>query len=107
MPDPLEDRTAMEEALSDLIHADAPVTEHWIDEAELEAHPGLVKTMSVRPPRGVGRIRLVRSGESDQQIDLKPSGGTHVAQTAEIGRIRVGRIENKGRHSRRVYVHPD
>ncbi|KPP84464.1 MAG: Ala-tRNA(Pro) hydrolase [Rhodobacteraceae bacterium HLUCCO07] len=107
MPEPPEDRVALEEALNDLIQSDAPVTDRWIDEAALDAQPELVKTMSVRPPRGVGRIRLVRIGEANRQIDLQPCGGTHVARTAEIGRIGISRIENKGKQNRRVHVHLD
>lgn len=107
MPEPPEDRVALEEALNDLIQSDAPVTDRWIDAAALDAQPELVKTMSVRPPRGVGRIRLVRIGEANRQIDLQPCGGTHVARTAEIGRIRISRIENKGKQNRRVHVHLD
>ncbi len=107
MPEPPEDRAALEEALNDVIERDDPVTDEWITEAALDADPGLVKTMSVRPPRGVGRIRLVRIGDADRQIDLQPCGGTHVARTAEIGRIRIGRIENKGKQNRRVHLHLD
>jgi misacylated tRNA(Ala) deacylase len=62
------------------------------------ANPGLVKTMSVAPPVGQGRVRLVKIGE----IDLQPCGGTHVARTGEIGRVAIGKIEKKGRQNRRV-----
>lgn len=102
MPDPPEDAGAIEAALNRLIEADLPVTEVWITDAELEANPGLVKTMSVRPPTGQGRVRLVRIGLGAEQIDLQPCGGTHVARTAEIGRVDLGRIEKKGRQNRRV-----
>ena len=81
-----------------------PVTEDWITDAELEANPGLVKTMSVRPPVGQGRVRLIRIGQGAGQIDLQPCGGTHVARTAEIGRIAIGKIEKKGRQNRRVTI---
>ncbi|UYV35795.1 alanyl-tRNA editing protein [Rhodobacteraceae bacterium D3-12] len=107
MPDPPEDRDAVEAELNALIDRDLPVIEHWITEQELDANPGLVKTLSVKPPRGAGRVRLVAIGEGDEVIDLQPCGGTHVARTAEIGRLRLGKIENKGKQNRRVYIHLD
>ncbi|WP_121065335.1 alanyl-tRNA editing protein [Chachezhania antarctica] len=107
MDTPPDDKEALQHELQSLIDRDLPVSETWITEAELDANPGLVKTMSVAPPRGAGRIRLVRIGEGDTQIDLQPCGGTHVARTGEIGRIRIGKIEKKGRQNRRVYVHLD
>lgn len=103
MPDPLEDKQAVEDALNALIAADHPISEEWISEAELEAKPELVKTMSVQPPRGAGRIRLVKIG-GDEQIDLQPCGGTHVRSTGEIGAIRLGKVEKKGRINRRLNV---
>lgn len=105
MPEPPEDKAALEAALQALIDRDLAVTEDWITDADLDANPGLVKTMSVAPPRGAGRVRLVRIGTPEEQVDLQPCGGTHVARTAEIGRIRIGKIEKKGRQNRRVYVH--
>ncbi|MCR8547363.1 alanyl-tRNA editing protein [Salipiger sp. P9] len=102
MPEPPEDCDAIEEALNDLVDRDLLVTEDWVEDAVLDANPGLVKTMTVQPPRGQGRVRLVRIGEGRQQVDLQPCGGTHVARTGEIGRIRLGKIENKGRQNRRV-----
>jgi misacylated tRNA(Ala) deacylase len=72
----------------------------WITDAELDAHPELVKTMSVQPPRGAGRVRLLRI----PGIDLQPCGGTHVRNIAEIGGIRVLRIRNEGRRNRRVEI---
>jgi misacylated tRNA(Ala) deacylase len=81
------------------------VTEEWITDEELDAQPDLVKTMSVQPPRGSGRIRLVRIGVGSETADLQPCGGTHVANTSEIGRVRIGKIEKKGRQNRRVYLH--
>lgn len=105
MPEAPEDKDAIEVALNDLIGRDLPVTDEWITEAELDANPGLVKTMSVQPPRGAGHIRLVRIGEGDSTVDLQPCGGTHVARTAEIGRVRLGKIEKKGKQNRRVYLH--
>ncbi len=105
MPDAPSDKAALERALQALIDRDLPVSEEWISEAALDANPGLVKTMSVAPPRGAGRVRLVRIGIGAAQIDLQPCGGTHVARTGEIGEIRLGKIEKKGRQNRRVYVH--
>ena len=105
MPEPPDNKDAVEEALNELIDRDLPVTESWITEAELEANPKLVKTMSVRPPRGKGDIRLVRIGEGRAQVDLQPCGGTHVARTSEIGLVRIGKIENKGKQNRRVHMH--
>ncbi|MCA0921507.1 alanyl-tRNA editing protein [Pseudooceanicola nanhaiensis] len=102
MPEAPEDKAALETALNELIARDLPVTEHWITDAELDANPDLVKTMSVSPPRGSGRIRLVRIGHGAEQVDLQPCGGTHVARTGEIGTARLGKIEKKGRQNRRV-----
>ncbi|MBT0956623.1 alanyl-tRNA editing protein [Alphaproteobacteria bacterium KMM 3653] len=104
MPDPIEDREGVEAALQALIDRDLEVTESWITEAELEAQPELVKTMSVQPPRGAGEVRLVRIGTEEEQIDLQPCGGTHVARTGEIGRIAMGKVEKKGRENRRVNI---
>ena len=88
----------IEAGLAALIAADHPVTAEWVDESVLDSNPGLVRTLSVQPPRGTGRLRLVRIGT----VDLQPCGGTHVASTAEIGAVRVAKIENKGRQNRRI-----
>jgi misacylated tRNA(Ala) deacylase len=92
------------EGLNALIAADHPVGERWITEEELDAEPGLVRTLSVQPPRGAGRIRLVRIGPESAPVDLQPCGGTHVRSTGEIGRVQVTKLENKGKQNRRVYV---
>lgn len=92
------DKAEVERALNALITADHPVGSRWIDEAELEARPELVKTLSVKPPKGAGRIRLIEI----PGIDLQPCGGTHVARTGEIGTVTVRKIEKKGRQNRRV-----
>lgn len=105
MPEPPEDKDAIGEALNALIAGDHAVTDEWITDEELEANPGLVKTMKVKPPMGQGRVRLVRIGAGDQTVDLQPCGGTHVRSTAEIGRVRIGKVEKKSRQNRRVYVH--
>lgn len=83
-----------------LIASGAATETVWITDEELEAQPELVKTMSVQPPRGVGRVRLLRI----PGIDLQPCGGTHVSNIAEIGRIRVTRIRNEGRRNKRVEI---
>ncbi|WP_333712797.1 alanyl-tRNA editing protein [Yoonia sp.] len=105
MPETPEDKATIEDDLNRLIACNMDVTEDWISDAELDAQPDLVKTMSVRPPRGSGMIRLVRIGVGAETADLQPCGGTHVANTAEIGRVRLGKIEKKGRQNRRVYLH--
>ncbi|WP_432447787.1 alanyl-tRNA editing protein [Aliiroseovarius marinus] len=105
MEAPLEDKQAVEDALNALIARDLTISEQWITDAELEANPGLVKTMSVQPPKGAGQVRLVRIGTEGEQIDLQPCGGTHVARTGEIGRVRIGKVEKKGKMNRRVALH--
>ena len=102
MPEAPEDKQALQDALNALIARDLEVTTDWISDEELEANPGLVKTMSVKPPMGSGRVRLVRIGTADEQVDLQPCGGTHVARTGEIGPVRLGKIEKKGKQNRRV-----
>jgi misacylated tRNA(Ala) deacylase len=89
--------------LNDLIRADHPVFVRWITEADLSANRGLVKSKNVRPPIGLGRIRLVCIGEN-AIIDSQPCGGTHVASTGEIGEIHIGKIEKKGRENRRFRI---
>jgi misacylated tRNA(Ala) deacylase len=96
----------IEAGLNALIEADHPVRIEWVDEAVLDTNPDLVRTMSVAPPRGTGRLRLMRIGEGETQVDLQPCGGTHVARTGEIGRIVVVKIENKGRQNRRIIIAP-
>lgn len=94
------DKAEINDRLNALIARHAAVTERWITDAELDANPGLVKTMSVKPPRGSGRVRLVAIGD----IDLQPCGGTHVRNTAEIGLVAVTDIEKKGKQNRRVRI---
>lgn len=102
MPEAPEDKEAIERALNELIAQDYSVSETWISDADLDANPELVKTMSVQPPRGSGKIRLVKIGSDTDQIDMQPCGGTHVAKTGEIGPIRLGKIEKKGKQNRRI-----
>jgi misacylated tRNA(Ala) deacylase len=102
-PPPKEE---VEAGLNALIAADHPVRIEWVDESVLDTDPGLVRTMSVQPPRGTGRLRLMRIGETAAPIDLQPCGGTHVSRTGEIGAIRVLKIENKGKQNRRIIIAP-
>ena len=104
MPDHPGEKEALAAKLQDLIDRDLEVTTDWITDAELEANPQMVKTMSVKPPMGSGKVRLVRIGAGGSQVDLQPCGGTHVARTSEIGQISIGKIEKKGRMNRRVNV---
>lgn len=97
------DRDALTAALNALIAANHPVSERWITDAELEANPGLVRTMAVKPPMGSGKVRLVAIGEGGA-VDLQPCGGTHVKATGEIGPVTVGKIEKKGKQNRRIRV---
>jgi misacylated tRNA(Ala) deacylase len=94
------DKADIERRLNELIALDAPVSQRWIADAELEANPGLIKTMSVKPPMGTGRVRLI----AIEGLDLQPCGGTHVARTGEIGRASVTGIEKKGKINRRVRI---
>ncbi len=99
-------KTELESDLNALIAADHLITHEWVDEAVLDSDPGMVRTLSVKPPRGTGRVRLVRIGDREAPVDLQPCGGTHVANTAEIGKMAVLKIENKGRQNRRITVAP-
>jgi len=98
IPDASLDKDAITAKLAEMIATNAGVTSRWISDAELEANPGLVKTMSVKPPMGTGQVRLIEIAG----LDLQPCGGTHVRNTAEIGSVRVTQIEKKGKLNRRV-----
>ena len=97
------DKDRLTDALNALIAGNHAVAEQWISDAELEANPGLVRTMAVKPPMGSGRVRLVLIGP-DGAIDRQPCGGTHVQNTSEIGRLAVTKIEKKGKLNRRIRV---
>ena len=97
-------KDAIEAGLNALIAADHPVTIEWVDESVLDTNPELVRTLSVQPPRGAGRLRLVQIGAGEVPVDLQPCGGTHVARTGEIGAVRVLKIENKGKQNRRISI---
>jgi misacylated tRNA(Ala) deacylase len=92
------DKDTITTRVNEMIAGNATVSSRWITDAELEANPGLVKTMSVKPPMGTGRVRLVEIAG----FDLQPCGGTHVRATGEIGAVRVTQIEKKGKLNRRV-----
>jgi misacylated tRNA(Ala) deacylase len=101
MGDETIDKDALLEKLNALASGDHEITTEWITDAELDANPGLVKTMTVKPPRGSGRVRLVRIGGD---VDLQPCGGTHITRTSEIGVLELGKIEKKGKQNRRVRI---
>ena len=100
LPDTQLDKEAITAELNRIIAEDHPLQSRWITEEELAANPQLVRTMSVKPPTGAGGIRLMEIAE----VDLQPCGGTHVRRTGEIGRVRVTKIENKGRQNRRINI---
>ncbi|MGC2854447.1 alanyl-tRNA editing protein [Novispirillum sp. DQ9] len=99
LPDP-PDKDALNARLAEIIRADLPVRHDWISDAELDANPALVKTLTVQPPRGQGRVRVV----AVEGIDRQPCGGTHVASTGEIGAVAIGKIDKKGKLNRRFSV---
>lgn len=97
------DREALTERLNALVQEKHPVSDRWIDDSVLEAQLNLIRTMSVKPPMGSGKVRLVSIG-LDDGVDLQPCGGTHVRSTAEIGSLEIYKVENKGKQNRRVRV---
>lgn len=94
------DKEAVEHELNALIEADHPVQTQWITDEELAAQPELIRTMSVKPPQGAGRVRLLNI----PGVDIQPCGGTHVARTGEIGPLKLGKVEKKGARNRRVNI---
>lgn len=98
MPEVPKNLAALEAQLNDMVVGNHAVAQEWITDAEMAANPALIKTMNVKPPMGQGRVRLIRIGD----VDLQPCGGTHVRNTQEIGRLALGKIENKGKQNRRV-----
>ena len=100
LPEAGLDKDALTARLEGWIAEDRPIRASWVEEAELDARPELVRTMAVKPPRGQGRVRLVEI----EGVDLQACGGTHVGTTGEIGRVAVTRVEKKGRINRRVAV---
>ena len=103
VPDPTYTREFVTEKMMDIINANHPVTTRWITEAELDANPSIVRSKNVRPPRGLGKIRLVLIGENGS-IDSQPCGGTHVLNTGEIGPLHISKIEKKGKENRRFRI---
>jgi misacylated tRNA(Ala) deacylase len=102
MNEPL-DKDALTAGIARLVAAGHPIVVSSITDDELDANPALVKSMSVQPPRGTGKIRTIRIG-ANEQIDFQPCGGTHVANTAEIGAVVVTKIEKKSAMTRRVVL---
>lgn len=100
LPELTLEKAEIDARLNELIARDAAVGTRWISDAELAAQPDLVRTMKVQPPTGQGRVRLLEVSD----IDLQPCGGTHVKSTGEIGPVTVRKIENKGKHNRRVNI---
>ena len=100
IPDAGLDKDAVTLRLAEMVAQNAAVADRWISDAELAANPGLIKTMSVKPPMGTGRVRLIEI----EGLDLQPCGGTHVRATGEIGTVRVTQIEKKGKLNRRVRI---
>ena len=99
MTEPL-DKEALTDGIARYVAGAHPVRHRWISEAELDANPGLVRSMSVQPPRGLGRVRVI----DIEGVDLQPCGGTHVGNTAEIGRVVITKIEKKSAQTRRVVL---
>ena len=100
LPQPLQGKEHLTRELNRLVEEDLEVSTIWVTDEELAARPELVKTMSVKPPSGQGRVRLLAIGD----VDLQACGGTHVARTGEIGEVMVTKVEKKGRQNRRVNV---
>ena len=94
------DKEAVNSALQALVADDHPITCRWITDEELAAKPEVVRTLSGQPPKGAGKIRLLEI----EGVDLQPCGGTHLKSTAEVGAVRLGKVEKKGKHNRRVSI---
>lgn len=99
MPTP-PDKESLNVQLNEVIQKDRPMTIRWITDAEMQSQPELVRTLSVSPPEGQGRVRLI----DFEGIDRQPCGGTHVRRSGEIGAVRIAKIEKKGKQNRRVIV---
>jgi misacylated tRNA(Ala) deacylase len=97
------DKDEVSQALKALVEENHTVSCRWITDEELAAKPDLVRTMSVQPPKNAGKVRLL---EIDG-VDLQPCGGTHLKTTGEVGQVRIGKVEKKGKRNRRVNIHLD
>ena len=94
------DKVKVNADLQALVTANHPINCRWITDADLDAQPDLIRTMSVQPPRGAGKVRLLEI----EGVDLQPCGGTHLNSTGEVGQVSVGKVEKKGRRNRRVSI---
>lgn len=99
----IPDKADLTATLNRLVTENHPVSFRWITDEEMAANQHLIRTMSVKPPTGTGRVRLVMIG-ADGKVDLQPCGGTHLSSTGAIGPVVVSRIENKGKINRRIRV---
>ncbi len=97
------DKEEVAKELKTLVEENHTISCRWITDEELEAQPDLVRTMSVQPPKGAGKVRLL----DIEGVDLQPCGGTHLKSTGEVGQVRIGKVEKKGRRNRRVNIHLD
>ena len=99
IPGERPDKESLTQQLTEIVDRNYPVVSSWISDQELQENPDLIRTMSVKPPTGTGQVRMIRIGDA---IDFQPCGGTHVKSTGEIGKIKVSKIENKGKQNRRI-----
>ena len=99
IPGERPDKESLTQQLMEIVDRNYPVMSSWISDQELQENPDLIRTMSVKPPIGTGQVRMIRIGDA---IDFQPCGGTHVNSTGEIGKIKVSKIENKGKQNRRI-----
>jgi len=99
IPGARPDKESLTQQLMEIVDRNYPVVSSWISDQELQRNPGLIRTMSVKPPTGTGQVRMIRIGDD---IDFQPCGGTHVKSTGEIGKIKISKIENKGKQNRRI-----
>lgn len=99
IPGERPDKESLTKELMEIVDRNYPVTSSWISDQELQQNPNLIRTMSVKPPTGTGQVRMIRIGDN---IDFQPCGGTHVKSTGEVGKIKINKIENKGKQNRRI-----
>ena len=99
IPGERPDKESLTQQLMEIVDKNYPVMSSWISDQELQKNPDLIRTMSVKPPTGTGQVRMIRIGDD---IDFQPCGGTHVKSTGEIGKIKISKIENKGKQNRRI-----